>query len=214
MDQDRLILKLNVSIMKKKIMPFILLLAGLFSFSLFSINSLPIGASIPKNDLILKDISGKEITLKDAKKEAGLLVMFSCNTCPVVIRNQARTKEICAFALSKNIGVVLLNSNEASRQEGDSYEDMQSYSKRQGYTWFYVLDRNHEVADAFGANRTPESFLFDKTGKLAYHGGIDDNPSNQDAVKRHHLREAIEEMSNGKEITVKESRSVGCSIRR
>src|ERR1700693_574829 len=105
--------------MKNKVIPYILLMAGLFSFSLFRIDSLPIGSSIPKNDLIIKDISGKEITLKDAKKDGGLLVMFSCNTCPVVIRNQARTNEICAYALSKNIGVVLLNSNEASRMQGD-----------------------------------------------------------------------------------------------
>ena len=200
--------------MKKIHLGMLMVLVALFSFSLSTLNSLPIGAMIPKIDTRLKDISGKEITLKEASKEGGLLVMFSCNTCPVVIRNQSRTKQICQYALSKNIGVVLLNANEASRQDGDSYENMQSYAKQQGYGWFYAVDQNHGLADAFGANRTPESFLFDKTGKLAYHGAIDDSPSDISSVKRQYLKEAIDEMSVGKEIAVKESRSVGCSIRR
>jgi thioredoxin-related protein len=200
--------------MNKTLIGILALATGLFSFSLFNLNSLPIGSSIPKNNVGLKDISGKQINLQEAKKDAGLLVMFSCNTCPVVIRNQSRTKEICQYALSKNIGVVLLNSNEGSRQGGDSYENMQTYAKQQNYGWFYAVDLNHELADAFGASRTPETFLFDKNGKLAYHGAIDDSPSDLNAVKRHHLKEAIDEMSAGKEITVKESRSIGCSIRR
>jgi cytochrome oxidase Cu insertion factor (SCO1/SenC/PrrC family) len=70
---------------------------------------LPIGAAIPKADLKLKDISGKEVSLKDAKKKNGLLVMFSCNTCPWVIKNQSRTIEIANYALSKEIGVIILN---------------------------------------------------------------------------------------------------------
>ena len=77
-----------------------------------------------------------------------------------------------------------------------------------------MVDKNHEVADAFGANRTPECFLFDKNLKLVYHGAIDDSPSDVTAIKRIHLQEAITEMAGGKEITVKESRSVGCTIKR
>jgi hypothetical protein len=77
-----------------------------------------------------------------------------------------------------------------------------------------VVDQNSEVADAFGANRTPECFLFDKNLTLAYHGAIDDNPSDETAVKRQHLREAMMELSSGKSIAVKESRSVGCTIKR
>jgi hypothetical protein len=65
-----------------------------FAFITFG-DVLPIGASIPKADLKLKDISGKEVSLKDAKKKNGLLVMFSCNTCPWVIKNQSRTVEAC-----------------------------------------------------------------------------------------------------------------------
>jgi len=186
-------------------------------FSLLAFNpitDLPIGADMPKADVKMKDISGKEISLKEAKKANGLLVMFSCNTCPYVIKNQQRTREICQYALDHNIGVVLINSNEAQRDAEDSYEAMKKYAATQDYKWFYAVDKNSELANAFGAKRTPENFLFNKEGKLVYHGATDDNPSDGNNVTRKHLREAIDEMLKGKEITVKTSRSVGCGIKR
>src|SRR4030095_1010756 len=127
----------------KKILSCAALFAAfsLLSFRL-SVNELAIGSAIPNPDLKMKDITGREVSFKDAKKEGGLLVMFSCNTCPVVIKNQERTKEICKEALSKNVGVILLNANEATRGDGDSFEDMQSYAKGQQYKWHYAVDKN------------------------------------------------------------------------
>jgi thioredoxin-related protein len=199
--------------MKKKLISLLLLPAMVF-FSFTMKDPLPLGASLPKADNKLKDISGKEVSLKEVIKENGLLVMFSCNTCPVVINNQARTKEICQFASKKSIGVVLLNSNEANRNSSESLGAMQEYAKGQGYSWYYAEDKNNELADAFGASRTPECFLFDKDGKLIYHGAIDDSPSDAASVKRIHLKEAINEAVAGKEVSVKQSKSVGCSIKR
>jgi thioredoxin-related protein len=199
--------------MKKFIPSFSLLaVASLLAFN--HIDELPIGGQLPKADVKMKDISGKEITLKDAKKSNGLLVMFSCNTCPYVVKNQERTREICQYALDNNIGVVLINSNEAQRSGEDSYDAMKKYAEANGYKWYYVVDKNSELADAFGANRTPENFLFNKDGKLIYHGATDDNPGDAGAVNRKHLREAIGEMLNGKDVSVKTSRSVGCTIKR
>lgn len=175
---------------------------------------LPIGSSIPKQEIKMKDISGKEVSLKDAKTENGLLVMFSCNTCPYVIKNQGRTNEVCKYAQNKGIGIAILNSNEAKRGDDDSFEKMKEYAGNQGYNWNYLVDNNSTMADAFGANRTPECFLFDKNGKLVYHGAIDDNPSDASAVTRKHLILAIDAIEEGKEVIVKESRSVGCTIKR
>jgi len=189
-------------------------LTGTFSGNTVYEDGLPIGATIPKAQQKLKDVSGKEISLLEAKKENGLLIMFSCNTCPYVIKNQSRTKEVCLYAGDKKIGVVVLNSNERERDGGESLEDMQSYAKQQAYAWFYALDNKNELADAFGASRTPECYLFDKDGKLIYHGAIDDSPADINSVKRHHLKEAINEEIAGKNVSVKESRSVGCSIQR
>lgn len=184
---------------------------GLVAFT--TLSELPIGADMPKADYKMKDISGKEITLKDAKKANGLLVMFSCNTCPYVIKNQQRTNDVSSYALKNEIGVVLVNSNEAQRGDDDSFNAMQQYAKDQGYKWYYTVDKNSELANAFGANRTPECFLFNKEGKLVYHGAIDDNPAAV-AGDRAHLKEAINEMVSGKDVSVKTSRSVGCTIKR
>ena len=176
--------------------------------------SLPIGSELPKQEVVMKDVSGNNITLKDARRENGLLVMFSCNTCPVVISNQERTKAIASFALEQNVGVILLNSNEDYRGSADSPEAMKQYASNQDYKWYYAIDKNNVVADAFGATRTPECFLFDKNSKLVYHGAIDDNPQDAESARRQHLREAIIEMNSGKAVSMPVTKSVGCSIKR
>ena len=196
----------------KKIL-FLLVCVFTLSFT-HAPGSLPIGSSIPLAGIKMKDISGKEVSIKDAMKSNGVLVMFSCNTCPYVIRNQSRTKAIAAFAKQNNIGVILVNSNEADRSDGDSFNDMQAYAKQQGYDFYYAVDANSKLADAFGATRTPEVYLFDAKGILQYKGAIDDNPVDGNHVKRLHTKEAINEMLGGKPISVKESRSLGCAIKR
>ncbi|RYY84722.1 MAG: thioredoxin family protein [Chitinophagaceae bacterium] len=190
------------------------LLAAVLLFAFRAVTELPIGAPIPKADSKLKDVSGRELSLQEARGSNGLLVMFSCNTCPFVVKNQKRTQEIGSYAQGKKVGVILVNSNEAQRGDDDSYDAMKAYAQEQGYKWSYVVDQNSELADAFGATRTPECFLFDKDGKLVYHGAIDDNPANAEAVGRKHLQIAIDELTQGKDIAVKTSRSVGCGIKR
>ena len=194
-----------------------ILFAG-FLFALLAFQSgnvvLPIGAEMPKANQQMKDISGKQVSMKNALKGNGVLVMFSCNTCPYVVKNEQRIITAGELAAKLNIGFIIINSNEAYRETEDSYDAMKAYAAEKKYTWDYVVDQNSEVADAFGANRTPECFLFDKNLTLAYHGAIDDNPSDETAVKRQHLREAMMELSSGKSIAVKESRSVGCTIKR
>jgi len=200
--------------MQKKIVTLLLMpIVALFAFSVIS-DPLPIGSEMPKTDVKLKDISGREVTLKGAAKDNGLLVMFTCNTCPVVKGYQSRINDISKYTLDKGVGVILLNSNEGTRSDGDSYEDMQAYAKKESFGWSYVVDKNNEMADAFGASRTPEVFLFNKNGKLVYHGAIDNNSSDPSGVTRQHLKEAINEMTSGKDVSIKTSKSVGCSIKR
>ncbi|WP_046370692.1 thioredoxin family protein [Flavihumibacter petaseus] len=197
--------------MKALLSLFALAIAGI-AFKLA--DPLPIGADIPMAATKMKDVSGKIISLNDVKTSNGLLVMFSCNTCPYVVKNQSRTTDIGNFATGKNIGFVVLNSNEGNRANEDSYKAMQQYAASQHYKWPYVVDSNNELADAFGASRTPECYLFDGRGKLVYRGAIDDSPADPSKVSRNHLKEAITEMASGKSVSVKESRSVGCGIKR
>jgi thioredoxin-related protein len=202
--------------MKKNIIVFAcaILLLTISAAYKYADGVLTIGSDLPKGDVRMREISDEEITMKDAARKNGLLVMFTCNTCPYVMKNQERTKAICKYAVQNNIGVILINSNEGDRQGGDSFEAMSRYAKQQKYEWYYVVDKNNEIADAFGAKRTPENFLFDKNLKLVYHGAIDNNPADASNVSRQHLKVAISEMLAGKEVSVKGSRSMGCSIKR
>ncbi len=199
----------------KKIFFSALPLIGIAIFAFrTTIDPLPIGSSLPNPDKKMKDISGKEVSFKDEMNKKGLLVMFSCNTCPVVRAYQSRTIEACKYAKDKQIGVILLNSNEAYRSSGDSYTDMKNYASEQNYNWPYVVDDHSAMANAFGASRTPECFLFNADGKLVYHGAIDDNQNGPDEVTRKHLVVAMDEMLAGKDVSVKNTRSVGCNIKR
>ncbi|MGE7775074.1 thioredoxin family protein [Chitinophaga sp. NPDC101104] len=198
--------------MKKQF--FFLLLIAAAAVSFRSPAFLDIGAKLPKADVKMKDVSGRELSLNDAKKANGLLVMFSCNTCPYVVRNQDRTRAICQFAQKNNIGVILVNSNEAARTGGDSFEAMQAYARHQSYQWPYVVDKDNQVADAFNADRTPECYLFDKSGTLVYKGAIDDNPGSAPDVKEKYLQTAIQAMVAGKPIPNPSTASVGCGIKR
>jgi hypothetical protein len=175
---------------------------------------LPIGSPIPNAAVKMKDISGTDVSFADVKTDKGLVVMFSCNTCPVVKKYQSRTLEVCKYAMGNGLGVILLNSNEATRNDGDSYNDMKAYAAEQHYFFKYVIDNHSAMADAFGANRTPEVYIFDKNGKLAYHGAIDDNSNSPEEVTRKHAIIAIDEMNAGRDVTQKVTRSVGCGIKR
>ena len=174
---------------------------------------LEIGAPVPKADLVLRDCSGKDITLNKAKKANGLLVMFSGNNCPYIQRNQARTKSICEHALSSNIGVVLVNTS-LGADEKSILAGMKSYADEQQFNWYYVADKKAELAEAFDANHMPECYLFNQQGKLVYKGAIDDSPGNADAVKLKHLENAIADMLAGKAARVTTTVALGCNIKR
>src|SRR5436190_22475568 len=89
-------------IIMKKIL-FATLPAAFLAFAIHTGDPLPIGSPIPNPEIKMKDITGKDISFKDAQGKKGLLVMFSCNTCPVVKRYQSRSNEICKYALDKGI---------------------------------------------------------------------------------------------------------------
>lgn len=182
---------------------------------------LEIGKKAPDMDLLMKDVSEKEVSLKSIAKENGLLVIFSCNTCPFVIGNGTRSEgwegrypEIYDLADASGIGMVLVNPNEAKRDNGDSFKDMQDRYKDKGFKGYYVLDTNHVLADAFGALTTPHVFLFDKNMNLVYRGAIDDSVDSSEDVKEPWLKNAINALKNDTKIEPNSTRQLGCSIKR
>lgn len=197
-------------------------IAAVFAFAPGKNDILEIGSKAPKTDVKMTDISGKQYSLSGLKKEDGLLVIFSCKTCPFVVGNagkdsdgwQGRYNELHEVASDANIGMVLVNSNEAFRGDVDSMESMKEQAQEQGYTMPYVIDENHVVADAFGALTTPHVYLFDKDMKLVYKGAIDDNVNDADAVAEPYLKNAIQNLSKNEKIDPNSTRQLGCSIKR
>ena len=172
------------------------------------------GENMPAAGESMRNTDGKNITLKSEMGKNGLLVMFSCNTCPFVIKNQPITKKTIEYAKKHDIGMVIINSNDARRDGDDSYNEMKKYAIEQGYTVPYVVDNSSKVADMFGANHTPEIFLFNNQGKLVYKGAMNDNPSDPTGYKKMYIVDAIDALVAGKEINPKTTKSVGCSIKR
>lgn len=176
-------------------------------------NELGLNAPVPMAEEKMKDVSGKNITLNASKTAKGLLVIFSCNTCPYVKLNETRIKEVSDLCLKQGIGCIIINSNEAQRAEEDSYEAMVKYAAAQNLKCPYVVDANSKIADAFGATKTPQCFLFNAKG-LIYKGGIDDNPKDPAAVKEFYLKDAIEALLKNTTPARQESKFIGCTIKR
>ena len=182
---------------------------------------LNIGDSVPAADLELENIDNNYYSLKKLAGENGLLVIFSCNTCPFVVGNgsksegwQNRYPGISELSNEQGVTFVLVNSNEAKRKHGDSIKDMKKQYEDQNYSGYYLLDQNSVVADAFGAQTTPHVYLFDKSLKLVYTGAIDDNVNRRDEVEVHYLNNAINNMVKGDNIDPETTRNIGCSIKR
>ncbi|MBO6536194.1 MAG: redoxin domain-containing protein [Balneolaceae bacterium] len=176
--------------------------------------TLPLGSDLPMGDHSMDDVSGRSLTLNSASKANGLLVIFSCNTCPWVARWEDRYTDIAQIAQFNNVGMIAINSNEAYRNRGDGMDEMIRYANKANYNFPYVLDRNHEVADAFGATNTPHVFLFNADRKLIYTGSIDDNANRAEAVTQYFLKDAIEQMVAGEQILKATTKTLGCSIKR
>ncbi len=172
------------------------------------------GSTMPGAKIEMRNTDGKKMDLSSNMKKNGLLVIFSCNTCPFVIKNQQVTLKTIAYAQKHDIGVVVINSNEARRDGDDSYTNMKAYAAEQGYNVPYLADDNASLADLFGANHTPEIFLFNNKSVLVYMGAMNDNPSEPENAKKAYIQDAIDATVAGKQPNPATTKSVGCSIKR
>jgi len=174
---------------------------------------LEIGSAMPLMDHQLADISGNTMTLADAKGDAGTLVVFSCNTCPWVIRWEDRYVTLANTYVPKGIGMIAVNSNAARFGSEDSLEEMVEHAKNNGYNFPYAQDPESELASAFGATKTPHIYLFNADDKLVYLGAIDDNAKNAKKVEVPFLANAIDALLAGNPISPQTTKALGCSIK-
>ena len=161
----------------------------------------------------LKGVDGATHSLEDYAGKKAVVVVFTCNHCPAAVAYEDRLVELQSDYAGKGVQLVAINPNEDEGHPTDSFEHMVQRAKDKGYNFPYLRDETQEIAKAYGAVRTPEVFLLGPDRTLVYHGRIDDNADNPAAVKRHDLREALDEVLAGKPVTVPDTPPVGCTVK-
>jgi peroxiredoxin len=175
--------------------------------------ALDIGAMAPKADVKMKSVDGREVSIADIAGKQGTLVVFTCNHCPWAKAWEQRIASLGNTYATRGVGVIAINANDPKEHADDGYDGMVDRAKTLGLKFPYVVDNGSAVARAFGAERTPEAFLFDAQGRLVYHGTIDDNAEHADQVKEAYLANALAAVAAGKPVEVKETKALGCSIK-
>lgn len=174
---------------------------------------LPLGSSIPLSSIKMESINGEKVSLNDVMMENGLLVNFTCNTCPWVKRWQDRYNGLAEASKKNKIGFIAINPNAGKRDRGESMDDMKKFSDKYDHNFLYALDKEAKLATAFGARTTPHIYLFNGEGKLVYKGAIDDNAAKKRKVKKNYLMNAIKAVGKNKEVKLAETKALGCSIK-
>jgi peroxiredoxin len=161
----------------------------------------------------LPGVDGRTYSSEDFSSAPLLALFFTCNHCPYV---QAWEDRFVAFQReygSKGVQLVGINPNDDQAYPEDSFEAMVERARKKGFNFPYLRDADQSVARAYGAERTPEFFLFDAERRLIYHGAFDDNYEDPAKVRRPWLKLAVEAALEGRRPEVAETRPVGCSIK-
>ncbi len=184
---------------------FLAFLAISFSSNIFS--KIP-GDKI--EDFSISNFDGKSYNLAEALKSSdkGVIVIFWSSECPFVQPYNDRINDYVKEYTEKGFIVWAINSNNT-----ESTDVVKEHANRNGYIFPVLKDNNNVVADLFGSSRTPEAFVINKDQTILYHGRISDNKSAAEQSS-HDLKNAIDEISAGKDVSVKETKSFGCGIKR
>ena len=161
----------------------------------------------------LPGVDDGQRNLADYTDKEAVAIIFSCNHGPYVRAWEDRMVEIQADYADKGVQLIAISSNDAQKYPADSFAMMKQRAQEKGFNFPYLYDETQEIAHAYGAERTPEVFLFDKSRALRYHGAIDDNYENPDAVQNRYLRQALDAVLAGQTPSVAQTPPVGCTIK-
>ncbi|MCB9367247.1 MAG: thioredoxin family protein [Calditrichaeota bacterium] len=174
--------------------------------------AIAVGSTAPAFEL--KNVDGSMVSLASSVGEVGTLVIFTCNHCPFAMAYEDRLIALANQFQSQGIKFVAISSNDPKIKPEDGYEAMQKRAKDKSLPYPYLINEEGDIAMAYGAARTPEVFLLDKSQKVVYTGRIDDNTEAKD-VKVHDLENALTKLVEGKpgEIDPKSTAAFGCTIK-
>jgi thiol-disulfide isomerase/thioredoxin len=157
-------------------------------------------------------VDGRAHSLAEYAGAPVLVVFWACNHCPYVQAYEDRLIALQREFADRGVRFVAINSNDAATYPADSFTRMVERTGEKKFNYDYLHDPTQEVARAFGAQRTPEVFVFDAERRLRYQGGIDDH-ENPAKAKTPHLRNALDALLEGKPVPVAETRVFGCSTK-
>lgn len=194
----------------------ILLFVGAFVISGIAIASAPYKAGDQITDFNLKNVNGEMVSLMQFADAKGFIVVFTCNTCPVVKKYDQRIIDLNKEFSSKGFPVIAINSNDQSASPGDSFGNMQKTAKNKGYAFPYLYDESQEIARRFGATNTPHVYILSKKdGQLAveYVGAIDNNADDAAKADKKYVAEAVNALLKNEQVAVTGTKAVGCGIK-
>lgn len=168
------------------------------------------------DDFNLKNVSGQQISLSGIDNAKGFIVVFMCNTCPVVKAYENRIIDLNKEFSAKGYPVVAINGNDKNVSPGDSYEEMQKIARNKGYTFQYLYDESQEVTRRFGATNTPHVYVLSKKDgklKVEYVGAIDNNSDDPANADKKYVEDAVNALIKGSPVAVSQTKAIGCSIK-
>ena len=156
------------------------------------------------------------VSLSDYNDAKGFIVIFTCNTCPYAVSYEDRIIALDKKYASKGYPVIAVMPNNTSIQPKDDMESMKQRAKQKGFTFPYLIDEGQKISPQYGATKTPEVYLLQKTKKgneVKYIGAIDDNYQDAAAVKTKYVENAVDALLSGQPIKEPQTRAIGCSIK-
>ena len=167
----------------------------------------------PAPDFSLAGVDGTVHRLADFHNNPVLCVIFMCNHCPYVKATIDRLITVQRDYVARGVQLIGINANETTNYPEDALPHMVQWARAKGFNFPYLRDATQAVARAYGAERTPQIFLFDQKRMLRYTGAIDDNVQAPTKVTRHYLRDAIDALLQDQPVKDVETHAVGCSIK-
>lgn len=162
----------------------------------------------------LHDFNGQLFSTDSLRGAGAVLVAFICPHCPFVRHIRHGLARTAADYRARGLAAVAINSNDAAQFPEDGPDGMREEAFSIGYTFPYLYDENQTVAKQFRAACTPDLFLFDAAGRLAYRGQFDDSRPGKDVpVTGRDLRAAIDAVIGGRPVPAGQQPSIGCNIK-
>jgi peroxiredoxin len=195
----------------------------LLTFSALAQNSHPIlPLGFPAPDFSLPGVDGKIHSLADYASSPILVVVFTCNHCPIAQMYEQRIQQLQADYRDRGVAVVAIQPNDPkairideldSSDISDTLDEMKIRVAYKNLHYPYLYDgETQSVARAYGPQATPHVFIFDKDRKLRYEGRVD-NSYRKELLNTHDARNAIDALLANREVPVKKTGVFGCSTK-